>query len=83
MSKPELTAQGRTHTVTRKVATAFGAMYVHVELNGRGQPVGGSISDPGKEPDSQIAGLIADLSAGLDAALRIGGRDAGGAGDGA
>jgi hypothetical protein len=67
-------AAGRTRTVTHKVKTAFGSMHVHVEMNEQDQPVGGSISDPGKEPDSQIARLIEDLSAGLDAALRIGPR---------
>jgi hypothetical protein len=55
--------------LTRKVKTGFGSMYIHVELNDRGQPAGGSISHPGKAPDSRIAQLVKDLSDGLDAAL--------------
>lgn len=56
----------RTNTISRKVETAFGSMYIHVEVDAAFRPVGGSISDPGKEPQSQIAGLVEDLSRGLD-----------------
>jgi hypothetical protein len=61
----------RTHTVTCKVKTDFGSMHIHIELNAAGQPVGGSISTPGKEPESQIARLVETLSEGLDEALRV------------
>jgi len=67
----------RTITLTQKVKTAFGSMYIHVELDAAFQPVGGSISDPGKEPQSQIARLVEDLSRGLDDLLKTGGRAAG------
>lgn len=56
----------RTLTVTRKVKTNFGSMYIHVDLDDLGRPVGGQISTPGKEPESQIAQLVAVLSAGLN-----------------
>ncbi len=67
---------GRSLTTTQKVATEFGSMYVHVDVDVDGRPVGGLISTPGKEPLSQIACLVAALSLGLDAALK----SAGGAG---
>lgn len=63
----------RRRTVTRKVQTPFRAMYVHVEFDAAGRPAGGGISDPGKEPDSQVARLVAALSAGLDELLRAAG----------
>lgn len=56
----------RSNMLTRKVKTAFGSMYLHVEFDELGHPVGGSISDPGKEPESRIAQLVRDLSRGLD-----------------
>lgn len=56
----------RTNTLTRKVKTSFGSMYIHVDIDDSFHPVGGSISDPGKEPQSQIAQLVQDLSRGLD-----------------
>jgi hypothetical protein len=61
----------RTNTITRKIKTEFGSMYVHIELDATGRPVGGSISTPGKEPESQIAQLVETLSNGLDEALRV------------
>lgn len=60
----------RTRTVTQKVATPFGSCYVHLELDDTGWPCGGSISDPQKEPDAQIAKLVRALSDGLDECLR-------------
>lgn len=60
----------RTNTITRKVKTQFGSMYIHIELDRKGLPVGGSISTPGKEPDSQIQTLIDTLSHGLNDALK-------------
>lgn len=60
----------RSSTATRQVATPFGKMYVHVEFDDQGLPCGGSISDPQKEPDGQIAQLIRALSEGLDDTLR-------------
>ena len=60
----------RSHTITRKVRTDFGSMYVHVEMDETGHVVGASISDPQKEPDTQIAKLVQALSKGLDNALQ-------------
>lgn len=65
--------QGRNETTTEKVPTEFGTLYVHVEVADDGRPVGGAISTPGKEPDSEIARLVAALSEGLDAALKSAG----------
>jgi len=67
---------GRAQCVSRKVKTDFGAMYLHVDLDARGRPVGGAISSPGKEPDSAIARLVAALSEALDDALAAPGREA-------
>lgn len=62
----------RAKTLTQKVPTPFGNLYLHIELNAFGHPIGGSISNPGKEPESQISKLVEDLSAGLDELLKIG-----------
>ena len=59
----------RTQTTTVKVSTNFGTMYLHIETDAYGRPVGGSISTPGKEPESQIHILVETLSAGLQRAL--------------
>lgn len=61
----------RSFTITQKVRTAFGSIYIHILLDDTGVPVGGSISTPQKEPESQVSGLLDDLSRGLDEALRI------------
>ncbi len=61
--------------VTKRVSTPFGTMYVHVDLDGEGKPIGGAISDPRKEPDSTVAALIESLSKGLHAALKREGQD--------
>ncbi len=67
---PETAASpSRTQTTTVKVKTEFGSMHVHVELDHTGRPVGGSISTPGKEPDSQIARLVEILSGAFGQAL--------------
>ena len=63
--------KNRHNTITEKVSTSFGPMYIHIELNQLAQPVGGWISSPGKEPESQISLLIENLSEGLNHALRI------------
>ena len=60
---------GRSLCITEKVATPFGALYLHIKLDAHGRPCGGSISTPGKEPESQVHRLVEALSAGLDAAL--------------
>ena len=44
-------------------------MYIHIDKDHHGQTVGGSISHPGKEPESQIAALVETLSIGLNLAL--------------
>ena len=62
----------RWHTVTNKIKTDFGSMYIHIDTDANGHPVGGSISHPGKEPESQIARLIETLSSGLNSALKEG-----------
>lgn len=71
---PEVVPE-RTRTLTRKVTTPFGSMYVHVEFDGAGRPCGGSISDPRKEPDAQVAKLVRALSEGLDDVLREASQD--------
>lgn len=63
--------KNRHHCITHKVHTQFGAMYIHVELNDKLQPVGGSISTPGKEPESQIQLLVSVLSEGIGHALSV------------
>lgn len=60
----------RNETQTTKVRTAFGPIYIHIEHDRHGRPVGGSISSPGKEPESQIHILMETLSAGLNEALK-------------
>lgn len=60
----------RTLCVTEKVKTQFGSMYVQVDHDETGLPLGGRISSPGKEPDSQVQRLVDQLSDTLDAALR-------------
>ncbi len=65
----------RTVTITQKVKTPFGSMYIHIETDIYGRPVGGHLSDPGKEPKSVIAELVENLSGGLDSALKIVGDD--------
>ena len=62
--------QGRNPTITQKVKTPFGSMYVHLVHDGHGRTTGGSISDPKKEPDAQVAILVDALSDALDAALK-------------
>lgn len=66
----------RRRTVTERVETPFGAMYVHVELDRAARPVSGSISAPGKNPDSAVDTMLAALSAGLDGALAAAGAEA-------
>lgn len=60
----------RTHTITQKVKTEFGSMYIHIRYDRNGRPCGGWISDPGKEPTSQISKLVETLSQGLHEALK-------------
>lgn len=59
----------RNPMTTTKVRTQFGPMYIHIAYDDAGRPVGGSISTPGKEPESQIHILMETLSAGLNEAL--------------
>ena len=65
---------GRQPTITQKVKTPFGSMYVHLDHDGHGRVTGGSISHPGKDPDSSVADCLAALSAGLDLAIKSIGR---------
>lgn len=60
----------RTLCRTQKVRTPFGNLFVHADYLPCGRVVGGHISDPGKETDSQVAKMIAAVSRGLNAALR-------------
>lgn len=60
----------RSQCRTQKVKTAFGSMYISIDHDDTGRPVGGWISNPGKEPESQIHQLIEDLSYGLNEALK-------------
>lgn len=48
-------------------------MYVHIDVLPGGKVIGGSISTPRKEPESQITRLVEVLSAGLDEALTAAG----------
>ena len=59
----------RVQTTTRKIHTDFGSMYIHINYNADGTTHSGNISHPGKEPTSQIAKLIEDISIGLNDAL--------------
>ena len=59
----------RVHTITRKCKTPFGSMYIHINYDQDFRPCGGSISHPGKEPESTISQLINDMSVALDHAL--------------
>lgn len=63
-------SDNRTHTITQKVKTEFGSMYIHIHYGLNGRPCGGWISDPGKEPTSQISKLVETLSQGLHEALK-------------
>lgn len=65
-----MTKKNRMRTVTRKVKTSFGSMYIHIHYDDKGTPCGGWISDPGKEPDSTISQLVKDLSEGLHETLK-------------
>ena len=60
----------RTRTITQKVATPFSALYLHIEYDDNGKATSGSISSPGKDPDSTVAQMVQALSDGLAAALR-------------
>ena len=67
-----MTVPNRALTRTQKVSTPFGSMYVHVLFDEYGSPCGGSISDPQKEPDAQIAKLVRALANGLNKAMGFG-----------
>lgn len=60
----------RTDTVTGKIQTPFGSMYIHIHYDTNNIPVGAWISDPGKEPDSTVSQLVRDLSEGLHELLK-------------
>lgn len=72
----------RHHCITRKVPTDFGSMYIHIALDDKFRPVGGCISTPGKEPESQIHKLVETLSEGLNEALHVAGEEKDGGEDG-
>ena len=68
--EPEIAAPpNRTLTTTGKVKTEFGSLYLHVEVDDAGRPVGGALSTAGKEPESQISRLVDEISATLDRVL--------------
>lgn len=63
--------RNRFPTLTRKANTPFSVCYLHVHFDPvTGYPCGGSISDPQKEPDAQVARLIRALSEALDETLQ-------------
>lgn len=64
----------RAQCLTAKVPTDFGNFYISIDYALDGRPIGGCISTPGKEPNSQIHRLVETLSEGLNEALS----DAGG-----
>lgn len=48
-------------------------MYVHLDINYEGIPVGGRISHPGKNPEAQITNLIEQIGVALnDCAASVG-----------
>jgi len=59
----------RAKSRTAKVKTPFGSIYVHVDFTPEGYILGGSISDPQKEPDAEVARFVQALSTGLDQCL--------------
>lgn len=61
----------RTVTVTEKVETPFGSLYIHLDYRD-GQCTGGSISSPGKNPDGAVEQMLANLSDTLNSMLREG-----------
>lgn len=65
----------RTLCKTQRVKTPFGAMYLAIDYLPCGRVVSGHIHDPGKEPDSQVAKLVAALSRGLSACLKAVGEE--------
>jgi len=59
----------RSLTTISKVKTQFGTMYIAIDTDLQGRPVGANISWHRKEPDSQISLLLEELSDGLRKAL--------------
>lgn len=57
---------GKFYGLNHKVKTPFGSCYIHIHWDEHGRICGGSISDPQKEPDAQVAKMIQALSQGLD-----------------
>lgn len=51
------------------VKTPFGSMFIHIEKED-GIPIGGWISNPLKNPDSEVTKLIECLADGLNAAIK-------------
>lgn len=45
-------------------------MFIHIDTDDTGATLGGRISTPGKEPESQIQRLVDRLSIGLNEALK-------------
>lgn len=70
-AKAPAPAPRRAQTITRKVKTPFGSMYIHIDFDPTNSFVtGGNISSPMKEPESTVATCIQELSTALDDALR-------------
>jgi hypothetical protein len=61
--------EGRSQTTISKIKTQFGTMFIQIDTDLQGRPVGGNISTHKKEPDSQIALLIEELADGLRKSL--------------
>ena len=59
----------RRQCVTRKVATPFAPLYVHVDFATSGKAVGVRISEPGKFKDTTIGETMAAISDALTAIL--------------
>ena len=60
----------REQTVTQRVSTSFGSMFIHIDYDIEGHVCGGWISDKNKDPEAQIVGLVEALSEGLNKALK-------------
>ena len=59
----------RMRTLTRKVPTPFGGLYVHVSVDAEGVPREVAISTPGKHHDTAVHEALIALGEGITACL--------------
>ena len=60
----------RCRSVQHAIPTPFGKMYVHIEIDDAGIPIGAWISDPLKDKETPVTELVQSLSAGFHDALK-------------